>query len=92
MKSTKIPDPKEVINLISYGSDDDTTHLKHDDATHLEDDDKKTDLDDSSSDMLPLTPEFENWPHTSTTSAGDNTLNDGGSYSDSDDKSKCLLY
>jgi hypothetical protein len=59
---TKIPDPKEVINLISSGSNDDGTHLEEDDTTHLEDGDKKTDLDDSSLGRLPLTSEFGNFP------------------------------
>jgi hypothetical protein len=93
MKSTKIPDPKEAIGLISSGSNDDKTHLKDDDATHLEDDDEKTDLDDSSSDRLPLTSELGNFPRSTTSGAGDDdTSNTGGSSNDdTDDKSVCLL-
>jgi hypothetical protein len=92
-KSMKLPDPKEVIDLISSGSNDDGTQLEEDDDTHLEDDNRKTDLDDSSSDRLPLTCEFENLPHSTTSGAGnDDILNAcGGSYDDMDDKSVCLL-
>jgi hypothetical protein len=93
-KSMKLPDPKEVIDLISSGSNNDETQLEEDDDTHLEDDDEKTDVDDSSSDRLPLTFEFENLPRSTTSGAGDDddTSNAcGGSYDDMDDKSVCLL-
>jgi hypothetical protein len=88
-KSMKLPDPKEVIDLISSGSDDDETQLE-------ENDDKKTDLDNSrSSDRLPLTCEFENMPRSTTSGAGDDddTSNACGakSYDNRDDKSVCLL-
>jgi hypothetical protein len=36
MKSTKMPDQKEVIDLINSGSNDEATHLEDDEATHLE--------------------------------------------------------
>jgi hypothetical protein len=54
---------------------------------------KKTDLDDSSLDRLPLTSEFGNFPRSTTSGTGDDdTSNAGGSsYDDTDDKSVCLL-